>query len=208
MVKRKKINGELVSAGKNNEEISRKHVNVVINIRLIENTWRCIMPLTPIDIHNKEFSKGFRGYDEDEVNEFLDQIIKDYELILREKKELEQKLNEVDDRLGHFNNIEGTLNKSIIIAQEAAEEVKRNAQKEAKLIIKEAEKNADRIVNDSLSKARKLALEIEDLKKQSKVFRIRFKMLVEAQLDLLGSDDWDHLMEYEVDATEFADKDS
>ncbi|KMY49373.1 DivIVA domain-containing protein [Peribacillus loiseleuriae] len=166
------------------------------------------MPLTPIDIHNKEFSKGFRGYDEDEVNEFLDQIIKDYELILREKKELEQRLNEVDDRLGHFNNIEGTLNKSIIIAQEAAEEVKRNAQKEAKLIIKEAEKNADRIVNDSLSKARKLALEIEDLKKQSKVFRTRFKMLVEAQLDLLGSDDWDHLMEYEVDATEFADKDS
>ncbi|MBA9024945.1 MULTISPECIES: DivIVA domain-containing protein [Bacillaceae] len=166
------------------------------------------MPLTPIDIHNKEFSKGFRGYDEDEVNEFLDQIIKDYELILREKKELEQKLNEVDDRLGHFNNIEETLNKSIIIAQEAAEEVKRNAQKEAKLIIKEAEKNADRIVNDSLSKARKLALEIEELKKQSKVFRTRFKMLVEAQLDLLSADDWDNLMEYEVDATEFADKDS
>ena len=95
-----------------------------------------------------------------------------------------------------------TLNKSIIIAQEAAEEVKRNAQKEAKLIIKEAEKNADRIVNDSLTKARKIAVEIEELKKQSKVFRTRFKMLVEAQLDLLENDDWDHLLEYEVDATE------
>lgn len=160
------------------------------------------MPLTPLDIHNKEFTKGFRGYDEDEVNEFLDQVIKDYEMILREKKELEEKLNELNGRLGHFNNIEETLNKSIIVAQEAAEEVKRNSQKEAKLIIKEAEKNADRIINESLSKARKIALEIEDLKKQSKVFRTRFKMLIEAQLDMLNNDDWDHLLEYEMDASE------
>ncbi|MFD0049232.1 DivIVA domain-containing protein [Actinomycetes bacterium NPDC127524] len=160
------------------------------------------MPLTPIDIHNKEFNKGFRGYDEDEVNEFLDQIIKDYEIILREKRELEDKLNEVHDRLGHFTSIEGTLNKSILVAQEAAEELKRNAQKEAKLIIKEAEKNADRIVNDSLTKARKIAMDIEELKKQSKVFRTRFKMLVAAQLDLLDNDDWDHLMEYQTDAAE------
>ncbi|MBU8877743.1 DivIVA domain-containing protein [Bacillus sp. FJAT-29790] len=160
------------------------------------------MPLTPLDIHNKEFSKGFRGYDEDEVNEFLDQVIKDYEIIIREKKELEERLNDQNERIGHFTTIEETLNKSIVVAQEAAEEVRRNAQKEAKLIVREAEKNADRIVNESLSKARKIALEIEELKKQSKVFRTRFKMLVEAQLDLLNNDDWDHLLEYQLDATE------
>ncbi|HZG70821.1 MAG TPA: DivIVA domain-containing protein [Chondromyces sp.] len=160
------------------------------------------MPLTPLDIHNKEFSRGFRGYDEDEVNDFLNQIIKDYELVLREKKELEERVAEMNEKIGHFTTIEETLNKSILIAQEAGEEVKRNAQKEAKLIIKEAEKNADRIVNESLSKARKIAIEIEDLKKQSKVFRTRFKMLIEAQLDLLRNDDWDKLMEFEVDATE------
>ncbi|WP_071459374.1 DivIVA domain-containing protein [Bacillus massilinigeriensis] len=160
------------------------------------------MPLTPLDIHNKEFSKGFRGYDEDEVNEFLDQVIKDYEMIIREKKELEDKLNDTNAKLGHFTTIEETLNKSIVIAQEAGEEVKRNAEKEAKLIIKEAEKNADRIINESLSKARKIALEIEELKKQSKVFRTRFKMLIEAQLDMLDNDDWDHLLEYQLDSTE------
>ena len=160
------------------------------------------MPLTPVDIHNKEFSRGFRGYDEDEVNEFLDQVIKDLKLIIREKKELEDKVSSMNERLGHFNNIEQTLHKSIVVAQEAAEEVRGNAQKEAKLIIREAEKNADRIVNESLSKARRIAMEIEELKKQSKVFRTRFKMLIEAQLDLLGNDDWDHFMEYEVDTTE------
>lgn len=161
------------------------------------------MPLTPLDIHNKEFSKGFRGYDEDEVNEFLDQLIKDYEMLIREKKNLEDKVASLNERLSHFTSIEETLNKSIVVAQEAAEEVKGNAQKEAKLIIREAEKNADRIVNEALSKARKIALEIEELKKQSKVFRTRFKMLIEAQLDLIDSDDWEKLMEFEIDATEF-----
>lgn len=50
-----------------------------------------IVPLTPLDIHNKEFSRGFRGYDEDEVNEFLDQIIKDYEMLIREKSSWRKK---------------------------------------------------------------------------------------------------------------------
>lgn len=158
------------------------------------------MPLTPNDIHNKTFTKGFRGYDEDEVNEFLAQVRKDYEIVLRKKTELEAKVNELDERIGHFANIEETLNKSILVAQEAAEDVKRNSQKEAKLIVREAEKNADRIINESLSKSRKIAMEIEELKKQSKVFRTRFQMLIEAQLDLLKNDDWDHLLEYEVDA--------
>ncbi|TWT04707.1 MULTISPECIES: DivIVA domain-containing protein [unclassified Planomicrobium] len=159
------------------------------------------MPLSPLDIHNKEFGRGFRGYQEDEVNEFLDQIIKDYELLLKEKRELEERLKQTDERVGHFTTIETTLQKSILVAQEAAEEVRRNAQKEAKLIVREAEKNADRIVNESLTKARRIAMEIEELKKQSKVFRNRFKMIVEAQLDLIDTDDWDTLMEYDVDTT-------
>ncbi|EUJ65334.1 cell-division initiation protein DivIVA [Listeria fleischmannii FSL S10-1203] len=63
-------------------------------------------------------------------------------------------------------------------------------------------KNADRILADSLSKARKIAIEIEDLKRQSKVFRERLRLLVEAQMDLIQSDDWQQMMEYDVDATE------
>ena len=160
------------------------------------------MPLSPLDIHNKEFTRGFRGYAEDEVNEFLDQVIKDYEIILREKKELEDQVKSMTERMNHYNSLEETLQKSIVVAQEAADEVRRNSQKESKLIVKEAEKNADRIINDALSKARKVTIEIDELKKQSKVFRNRFKMLVEAQLDLLNTGDWDHLLEYDVDLTD------
>lgn len=164
------------------------------------------MPLSPLDIHNKEFTRGFRGYAEDEVNEFLDQIIKDYEIILREKKELEDKIKTMTEQMNHYNALEDTLQKSIVVAQEAAEEVRRNSQKEAKLIVKEAEKNADRIINEALTKARKITIEIDELKKQSKVFRNRFKMLVEAQLDLLNTDDWDQLLQYEVGLTDIQDQ--
>lgn len=152
------------------------------------------MPLTPLDIHNKEFSRRFKGYDEDEVNEFLDRIIKDYEAILRERNELQEEARELQERLGHFTNIEETLNKSILIAQETAEDVKGNAQKEAKLIIKEAEKNADRIINESLTKSRTIALDTEEMRKQAKVFRTRLKMLVEAQLEMIRTEDWESVL--------------
>lgn len=160
------------------------------------------MPLTPLDIHNKEFSRRFKGYDEDEVNEFLDRIIKDYESILRDRNELQEEARELQERLGHFTNIEETLNKSILLAQETAEDVKSNAQKEAKLIIKEAEKNADRIVNESLTRSRQLAIDTEEMKKQAKVFRTRLKMLVEAQLEMIKTDDWDHFLSNEEEAEE------
>ncbi|TMV46645.1 DivIVA domain-containing protein [Paenibacillus mesophilus] len=151
------------------------------------------MPLTPLDIHNKEFGRRLRGYDEDDVNEFLDQIIKDYEMYIRENKELQNQVAALQERLDHFANIEETLSKTIIVAQEAADEVRNNSKKEAQLIVKEAEKNADRIINESLAKSRKIALEIEELKKQASIYRTRFKTLVEAQLELLGTDQWDSL---------------
>jgi cell division initiation protein len=156
------------------------------------------MPLTPLDIHNKEFARRFRGYDEDEVNEFLDQVIKDYEIVIRENKELQNQLMQMQERLDHFVNIEETLSKTIIIAQEAADEVKNNAKKESQLIIKESEKNADRIVNEALSKSRRVAIETEELRKQASIYRTRFRTLLEAQLELLSQDDWDALESREV----------
>ncbi|CAM2826232.1 DivIVA domain-containing protein [Paenibacillus sediminis] len=156
------------------------------------------MPLTPLDIHNKEFSRRIRGYDEDEVNEFLDQVIKDYESVIRENKELHNQLIAIQEKLDHFANIEDTLSKTIIVAQEAADEVKNNAKKEAQLIIKESEKNADRIINEALSKSRRIAMEVEELKKQASIYRTRFRTLVEAQLELLNQDGWETLEKTEV----------
>jgi len=149
------------------------------------------LALTPLDIHNKVFARGFRGYDEDDVNNFLDQIIKDYELTIREKNALEDQVKEMEERLNRFSEMELTLNKSIAIAQETADNVKENARKESHLIIKEAEKNADRIIDEALSESRNVALETEELRRQAKVFRTRLKMLIESQLDMVNNEDWD-----------------
>ncbi|MFC4770193.1 DivIVA domain-containing protein [Effusibacillus consociatus] len=153
------------------------------------------MPLTPMDIHNKEFARTFRGYNEDEVNEFLDHVIKDYEALLRDKKNLEDQVAQLKERLTRFENIEETLSKSILVAQETAEEVKANARKEAQLIVKEAEKNADRIVNEALMRSREISLELENLQKQASVYRARFRSLIQAQLEMLETSDWDKLNE-------------
>ncbi|MRN55642.1 DivIVA domain-containing protein [Paenibacillus monticola] len=156
------------------------------------------MPLTPLDIHNKEFSRRLRGYDEDEVNEFLDQVIKDYEIVIRENKEMHNQLLTIQERLDHFVNIEESLSKTIIVAQEAADDVKSNSKKESQLIIKEAEKNADRIINEALSKSRRVAIDTEELRKQASIYRTRFRTLLEAQLELLSQDDWNALESREV----------
>jgi len=149
------------------------------------------MPLTPLDIHNKEFGRKIRGYDEDEVNEFLDQVIKDYEALIKENKELNAQLESIQEKVNHFKTMEETLSKTIVVAQEAADEMKANAKKEEQLIIREAEKNADRIINESLAKSRKIALDSEELKKQAIIYRTRFRSLLEAQLDLLSQEGWD-----------------
>ncbi len=86
------------------------------------------------------------------------------------KKEVDKQLEMSLEQARYFSSLEETLQKSIVVAQEAADEVRRNSQKEAKLIVKEAEKNADRIINEALTKARKVTIEIDELKKTIKGF--------------------------------------
>lgn len=149
------------------------------------------MPLSPLDIHNKEFGRAFRGYNEDEVDDFLERIIQDYEALIRQNKDLEENVGSVQEKLKHFTNIEESLSKAIIVAQETAEEVRNNARKEAQLIVKEAEKNADRIVSESLHKSRKIAMEVEEVQKHAAIFRARFRSLIQAQLEMLETGDWE-----------------
>ncbi|MTI95018.1 MAG: DivIVA domain-containing protein [Firmicutes bacterium] len=151
------------------------------------------MPLTPLDIHNKEFSKGFRGYDEDEVNEFLDRIVKDYEAIVKENMAMKQKIEEYKDKLEHYTKIEETLHNAIVVAQQTAKEVKETAMSEAELIRKEAERESRRGIEESQVRAKKIQREVEELVKQAHVFRSRFRSLLEAQLEIVNSDDWSEI---------------
>jgi cell division initiation protein len=163
------------------------------------------MALTPMDIHNKEFPVKMRGYDQDEVNDYLDQIIKDYELLLKQKKETEKKLDFAEEKLSNYDEMQNSLNKSIIVAQDAADRLKENAEKEADMIKKEAENHAhevrkdaenhaDKLLQEAVEKARKIEEETEELRKQSRIFRQRLQLLIESQLEMVKKDEWDDLL--------------
>lgn len=151
------------------------------------------MPLTPLDIHNKEFTRSFRGYNEDEVNDFLDKIVREFESLIKEKQEATEKVKQLTQKLEHYTKIEETLHNAIVVAQETAEEVKQNASREGELIRREAEREAKRTVDEAILKARKIHNEMEEMAKQVRVCRTRFRTLLEAQLEMISSDDWTEL---------------
>jgi len=103
------------------------------------------MPLTPLEIHNKEFGTRMRGYDQDEVNEFLDQVIRDYELLIRQNKEVNDELEIANKKLSNYEEMQESLNKSILVAQDAADRLKENTEREIEVTKLEAEKYAENI---------------------------------------------------------------
>ena len=98
--------------------------------------------LTPLDIENKRFPTKFKGYDDAEVDAFLDQLTIDYEKLYKENAELKSQREELDTDVGKYKNIEGTLQNTLIMAQTTADEVKKTAQKQADAILAEAQGKA------------------------------------------------------------------
>lgn len=145
--------------------------------------------LTPLDIHNQEFKRSFRGYNEDEIDEFLDRVVKDYEQLYRENVELKETVDRLKTKVEHFQHIENTLHNTLVVAQETAEEVKLNAKKEAELILKEAKINGQRTVDEASEKVRQRINEYEEVQQHMQLYRTKMRTLVLTQLELLKTSD-------------------
>ncbi len=158
------------------------------------------MAFTPNEIRNKEFTRVKNGLEPAEVSDFLTQLSNEIERLKEEKKQLEKVLEERDTNIKSYQDVHQSVSDALIQAQQAGEQTKIAATKESEAIISKAKAQADVIVNDAIEKARHLSFQTEDMKRQSKIFRSRFRMLVEAQLDLLKNDDWDYLLNYDFDA--------
>ncbi|KRM12552.1 DivIVA domain-containing protein [Paucilactobacillus suebicus] len=163
------------------------------------------MSLSAEDIQNKKFSSKMRGYNTDEVNDFLDQVLSDFQTLSEKNHDLEETVKADQEKLKYFTELKDSLNQSILVAQEAADKVKSNAQKEADITLREAQKQATDIVSEANEKAnqlisnaadstRKLTVETNDLKKQTRIFRQRLQVMLESQLAVVKSDDWDELL--------------
>lgn len=116
--------------------------------------------ITPMDIHNKTFSKKLRGYADDEVNSFLEEVASDYERIYREHREMEEQMDSLKSRLAHYEKMEATMSSTLVMAQETAENVKTTAKKEADVMVREAQNKAAQIVAGAEAARRKMNADV------------------------------------------------
>ena len=130
--------------------------------------------LTPLDIENKKFSKQMmNGYNVDEVDDFLDELTVDYEKMYKESTENKTKIDALEKDLLHYKTIENTLQNTLVMAQSTAEEVKEVARQQAEQIVKEAEGNARKSVDDLGQEILMKKKELEDIQKQFDIYKAK-----------------------------------
>lgn len=151
------------------------------------------MTLTPIDIENKEFRKGVRGYNTEEVDKFLQNISKDYEGIYAENFELRDKLQRAEAELKQYKQLESTLQQTMVFAQQTAEDVKQTARHEAELLLKDAEQEKIKRLGEAQKKWEHVNEEIEELQKRRELIRTQLKSFLRAQLELADAFEQDRV---------------
>ena len=144
------------------------------------------MHITPLDIRKQPFRKTMRGFDPDEVNSFLEMVASEFESIIKQDNELSGQVKNLEQKVEHYVTIEKTLNETLITAQRATDEARLNAQKEAELIIKDAQIRAGRYEDESRRRVHDLESELITLKTQRDSFLARFRAMLKTQLELLS----------------------
>ena len=131
----------------------------------------------------KKFNTSFSGYSKEEVNAFVNNVTIEYESMLNKLKSRDQEIVSLKKELERFKNLESTLNRAILIAEESSHSIKKTAFDESRLIIEDAKKNASRIINNALIKAEKVENDMNYLKRKVVQYKKRYKDLLEEQLD-------------------------
>lgn len=139
------------------------------------------MKLTPMDINNKEFKKVLRGYSAEEVDEFLDEVVENYEEIYKENSRLKESLSRATEQIEHYEKIENTIQNTLLLAQNAAEQARENTQKEADMIIKNANETAQKILDKSHNDVIQINDEYDKVKQEFIKFRAKFRNFMNTQ---------------------------
>lgn len=142
--------------------------------------------LRPIDIQNKEFSKKLKGYDCDEVDDFLDAVIQDYEMLGKENQNLKERLALMTETVEHYKQLEGTLQNSISVAQQTAEDIRNNANIEAQTILSKARLDASKLAKQIDEEHIRKHQEMLGVKTEVESYKTRVKSICETMLKMLG----------------------
>ncbi|MGX4644938.1 DivIVA domain-containing protein [Holzapfeliella sp. JNUCC 80] len=164
------------------------------------------MKLTPKDIHEKDFQRKMWGYDPDQVDEFLDQVIVDYGDLLKEVEQLKQERQIMHQQLDEYDHKKNSLNDSIISAQEVATQIKNQAQADSNKLVSEAKQYVESLKEETSqrlqqqeaqaqSKIKSLSNDYELLKQRILETRQNYGQLLQTQLEEFQSDDWQYFLD-------------
>jgi cell division initiation protein len=144
--------------------------------------------LTPTDVHNKEFHRKMRGYAEDEVDEFLDEIVREFEALLRDRDQTRLQLEEAERNLTRFHELEEHLQRALVVAQQTADDLRQNAQKEAELLLREAQQRAEQVIEQARTQVREVERDFAERRRELEVWKAKVRSLLESELTLLANE--------------------
>jgi len=147
------------------------------------------MKLTPLDIRHREFRRGIRGYADEEVDVFLDEVADELDHLSQENAAARDRLERLEEQLSQYETIKETLQKTLVTAQQQADDLKESARKETELILRDAELKAREIVGESYLEKQRVQQSLIQLKQVEEGFRFKFRSLLEAHLNLVTEDD-------------------
>ena len=133
----------------------------------------------------EKFSYEANGYNRNQVNQFVEEVITQNEGIIKRCKEQKNEIENLRQELEHYKNIETSLKDAIIRAEEAGDNIKRMAREESEMIVTDAKHNASRIVNEALLKAEKIEVQSERLQNNIKIFKRKLKLIIEQQMEVV-----------------------
>lgn len=157
------------------------------------------MRITPMDIEQQEFTKSFRGYNEEEVDDFLDKIVKDYEELINENLRLNEEIEKMQEKLKEFSEIEETLRSALLNAQKSAEEMRGRVESEAKIIIEKAEMEAKSLKQKVFQREDLVKNEIDNLRRYKFIFKEKFKSMLNLYLKMVESEDFEEKGNYKIE---------
>lgn len=143
------------------------------------------MRITPIDIAHKAFTKRMMGLDSEEVTDFLQHVASQMEALVQERNALKEGLREKELSLLDFKERDQVLKETIVTAGQMADRLRQDAEREAKLIIADAQQKAEIITRDSRDSLKKMYQEVTELKRMRMQFEANLKALAQAHLSLL-----------------------
>lgn len=145
--------------------------------------------LTPLDIENKKFGRSLKGYNVEEVDEFLDELTVQYEKLYKENAELKEQVESSKKDLEHYRSVERTLQNTLVMAQTTAEDIKKMAQQQADQIVEEANMNAKKAVEELDRQEFELRVKLEEKKKDYELFKSKMERFLLSQLEMLKEEE-------------------